>query len=74
MAWYRLLIFSSSMKLIGGAYRSEVIPYATGLYFIDMDRLVDAAGWLGSALGEGVPALLGRAGGFPSDSGPRALE
>jgi D-galactarolactone cycloisomerase len=30
-------------KLIGGAYRSEVIPYATGLYFIDMDRLVEEA-------------------------------
>lgn len=41
---------------------------------VDMGRLVDAAGWLGSALGEGVPALLGRAGGFPSDSGPRALD
>ncbi|MDO8974915.1 MAG: mandelate racemase/muconate lactonizing enzyme family protein, partial [Reyranella sp.] len=26
-------------KLIGGAYRTEVIPYATGLYFIDMNRL-----------------------------------
>ena len=23
-------------KLLGGAYRSEVVPYATGLYFIDM--------------------------------------
>ena len=30
-------------KLIGGAYRSEVVPYATGLYFIDMDRLVEEA-------------------------------
>ena len=30
-------------KLIGGAYRSEVIPYATGLYFIDMNRLVEEA-------------------------------
>ena len=29
--------------MIGGAYRSEVIPYATGLYFIDMDRLVEEA-------------------------------
>ena len=28
-------------KLIGGAYRTEVIPYATGLYFIDMDHLVE---------------------------------
>jgi len=30
-------------KLIGGAYRNSVIPYATGLYFIDMDRLVEEA-------------------------------
>jgi D-galactarolactone cycloisomerase len=30
-------------KLIGGAYRTEVIPYATGLYFIDMNRLVEEA-------------------------------
>ncbi len=30
-------------KLIGGAYRTEVIPYATGLYFIDMNRLIDEA-------------------------------
>src|SRR5471032_2455046 len=30
-------------KLIGGAYRSEVIAYATGLYFIDMERLVEEA-------------------------------
>ena len=30
-------------KLIGGAYRTEVIPYATGLYFIDMDHLVEEA-------------------------------
>ena len=30
-------------KLIGGAYRSEVMAYATGLYFIDMDRLVEEA-------------------------------
>lgn len=30
-------------KLIGGAYRSEVVPYATGLYFIDMNRLVEEA-------------------------------
>lgn len=30
-------------KLIGGAYRTEVTAYATGLYFIDMDRLVDEA-------------------------------
>ena len=30
-------------KLIGGAYRSEVKAYATGLYFIDMDRLVEEA-------------------------------
>ena len=30
-------------KLIGGAYRTEVDAYATGLYFIDMDRLVEEA-------------------------------
>ncbi len=30
-------------KLIGGAYRSEVIPYATGLYFIDMNKLIEEA-------------------------------
>ena len=30
-------------KLIGGAYRSEVTCYATGLYFIDMNRLIEEA-------------------------------
>lgn len=30
-------------KLIGGAYRKELVAYATGLYFIDMDRLVEEA-------------------------------
>lgn len=30
-------------KLIGGAYRTEVQAYATGLYFIDMDRLIEEA-------------------------------
>lgn len=30
-------------KLIGGAYRTEVDCYATGLYFIDMDRLIEEA-------------------------------
>jgi D-galactarolactone cycloisomerase len=30
-------------KLIGGAFRSEVDAYATGLYFTDMDRLVAEA-------------------------------
>jgi D-galactarolactone cycloisomerase len=30
-------------KLIGGAHRTEVQSYATGLYFIDMDRLVEEA-------------------------------
>lgn len=30
-------------KLIGGAQRSEVTAYATGLYFIDMERLVEEA-------------------------------
>jgi D-galactarolactone cycloisomerase len=30
-------------KLLGGAHRKEVIAYATGLYFIDMDRLTEEA-------------------------------
>ena len=30
-------------KLIGGAHRTEVTCYATGLYFIDMNRLVEEA-------------------------------
>lgn len=30
-------------KLIGGAHRTEVACYATGLYFIDMDRLIEEA-------------------------------
>lgn len=30
-------------KLIGGSYRTEVFAYATGLYFIDMDRLIEEA-------------------------------
>ncbi len=30
-------------KLIGGAYRTQVTSYATGLYFIDMDRLIEEA-------------------------------
>ncbi len=30
-------------KLIGGAYREQVNAYATGLYFIDMDRLIEEA-------------------------------
>jgi D-galactarolactone cycloisomerase len=30
-------------KLIGGAYRTSVRAYATGLYFTDMDRLVEEA-------------------------------
>ena len=30
-------------KLIGGAHRTELVAYATGLYFIDMDRLVEEA-------------------------------
>ncbi len=30
-------------KLIGGAHRTEVTAYATGLYFIDMDHLVEEA-------------------------------
>ncbi|WP_209427948.1 mandelate racemase/muconate lactonizing enzyme family protein [Pararhodobacter sp. SW119] len=30
-------------KLIGGAFRTEVEAYATGLYFIDMDRLTEEA-------------------------------
>lgn len=30
-------------KLIGGAFRTEVEAYATGLYFIDMNRLIEEA-------------------------------
>ncbi|HWK72355.1 MAG TPA: mandelate racemase/muconate lactonizing enzyme family protein [Burkholderiaceae bacterium] len=30
-------------KLIGGAFRETVQAYATGLYFIDMDRLIEEA-------------------------------
>ena len=30
-------------KLIGGAHRKEILAYATGLYFIDMGRLVEEA-------------------------------
>jgi D-galactarolactone cycloisomerase len=30
-------------KLIGGAHRKELVAYATGLYFTDMDRLVEEA-------------------------------
>jgi D-galactarolactone cycloisomerase len=30
-------------KLIGGAHRKAILAYATGLYFIDMDRLVEEA-------------------------------
>ena len=30
-------------KLIGGAFRTQVTAYATGLYFIDMDRLIEEA-------------------------------
>ncbi|WBU64799.1 mandelate racemase/muconate lactonizing enzyme family protein [Paracoccus aerodenitrificans] len=30
-------------KLIGGAFRTEVQAYATGLYFIDMDRVTEEA-------------------------------
>ena len=30
-------------KLIGGAFRESVQAYATGLYFIDMDRLIEEA-------------------------------
>lgn len=30
-------------KLIGGAFRDSVQAYATGLYFIDMDRLIEEA-------------------------------
>ncbi len=30
-------------KLMGGAHRTEVTSYATGLYFIDMNRLIEEA-------------------------------
>ena len=32
---------------------------------VDLDRVVETAGWLSGVLGADVPALLGRAGGFP---------
>lgn len=30
-------------KLLGGSFRTQVTSYATGLYFIDMDRLIEEA-------------------------------
>ncbi len=66
---------------IGGFGGCPFAPAATGniasedlIYALDrsgvetgvsMDVLVDAATWLGSALGKDVPGFLGRAGGFP---------
>ncbi len=48
-------------KLIGGAHRREILAYATGLYFIDMDRLVEEA--VEEALGQScrVEVVVGNA-------------
>ncbi|MGU3433055.1 hydroxymethylglutaryl-CoA lyase [Actinomycetes bacterium M1A6_2h] len=67
---------------IGGFGGCPFAPAATGniasedlIYALDrsgvstgvnMDVLVDAATWLGTALDKAIPAQLGRAGGFPS--------
>ncbi|MGW6034964.1 hydroxymethylglutaryl-CoA lyase [Gordonia terrae] len=50
----------ASEDLVYALDRSEV---TTG---VEMQRLVDAAQWLGKALDKDVPALLGRAGPFPA--------
>ena len=50
----------ASEDLLYALDRSEV---STG---VDMAGLIDAAQWLGGALDKAVPALLGRAGGFPT--------
>ncbi|MFT4398017.1 hydroxymethylglutaryl-CoA lyase [Gordonia lacunae] len=50
----------ASEDLVYALDRSGV---ATG---VEMQRLVDAAQWLGKALDKDVPALLGRAGAFPA--------
>jgi hydroxymethylglutaryl-CoA lyase len=68
---------------IGGFGGCPFAPAATGnvasedlIYALDrsgvetgvsMDVLVEAATWLGPALGKAVPAQLGRAGGFPAN-------
>ncbi|MGB3772335.1 MAG: hydroxymethylglutaryl-CoA lyase [Rhodococcus sp. (in: high G+C Gram-positive bacteria)] len=53
-----------------GNIASEDLIYALDRSGVDtgvtMEVLVDAATWLGAALGKDVPALLGRAGNFPS--------
>lgn len=33
---------------------------------LDLDRLIEANGWLANALGRTLPAMVGRAGGFPA--------
>lgn len=52
----------ASEDLVYALDRSGVV---TG---VDMSALVDAADWLGGVLEREVPALLGRAGGFPGSS------
>ena len=45
-------------KLIGGAFRTDLVAYATGLYFTDMNRLTETA--VEEALGykeQGFPAV-----------------
>ncbi|MGB3770754.1 MAG: hydroxymethylglutaryl-CoA lyase [Rhodococcus sp. (in: high G+C Gram-positive bacteria)] len=58
-----------------GNIASEDLIYAldrSGVHTgVNMDGLVDAATWLGGALSKDVPALLGRAGGFPAVVGSR---
>ncbi|MDV6259738.1 hydroxymethylglutaryl-CoA lyase [Rhodococcoides yunnanense] len=53
-----------------GNIASEDLIYALDRSGVDtgvhQQVLIDAASWLGNALGKEVPALLGRAGGFPS--------
>lgn len=45
------------------AYMFDRMGVATGL---DLDKLIDAVGWLEAQLGHSVPGLLARAGAFPS--------
>ena len=47
------------------AYLLERSGYRTGL---NLDRLIESALWLGSAMGREVPGMLSRAGGFPARS------
>ena len=43
---------------------------ATGL---DLDRLIDASGWLTGVMGRELPGMLGRAGNFPGQLGKPRL-